>query len=87
MVYQRAKSKVKPPVPKYQYKLATVSSSREAQRMEKALCERLASSTMSFFAICHQNGQCDVMGDSGSSPLGDADLKDARAAAARIKQA
>jgi len=42
---------------------------------------------LSFFAICHQSGGCDVMGDSGGSPLEDAALRNARAVAAEIRKA
>ena len=81
-----AKGREKPPVPRYHYKLVTVSGSQEAGRMEKALRER-GGSGLSFFAICHQSGGCDVMGDSGVSPLGGAALRNARAVAAEIKKA
>jgi len=77
----------KRPIPRYHYKLATVSGSQEAGRMETALRERLRGSGLSFFAICHQSGGCDVMGDSGGSPLEDAALRNARAVAAEIKKA
>jgi hypothetical protein len=80
------KGREKPPVPRYHYKLATVSGSQEAGRMETALRERLHGSGLSFFAICHQSGSCDVMGDSGASPLEDAALRNARAVAAEIKK-
>jgi len=80
------KGKEKPPIPKYYYKLAKVSGSREAGSMETALRERLQGSGLSFFAICHQSGGCDVMGDSGPSPLKDAALRNARAVAAKIQQ-
>ncbi len=76
--------KVKPPVPKYHYKLASVSGSQEAGRMEKALRERLGGLGLSFFAIGHESGSYDVMGDSGANPLTDNDLRDARAVAAKI---
>ena len=77
----------KPPAPRYHYKLVTVSSSQDASRMETALRERLRGAGLSFFAICHQSGGCDVMGDSGSSPLDNAALRKARAVAAEIKKA
>jgi hypothetical protein len=64
----------------------TVESSHEAGRVETALRQRLAASGLSFFAICHENGQCDVMGDSRVGPLQDAHLGDARALAAQIKE-
>ena len=79
------KGKKKPPIPRYHYKLVTVSGSQAAGRMETALRERLSGSGLSFFAICHQSGGCDVMGDSGVSPLEDAALRNARAVAAEIK--
>jgi hypothetical protein len=81
------KGREKPPVPKYHYKLVTVSGSQEAGRMETALRKRLPRSGLSFFAICHPNGDCDVMGDSGGSPLEDAALRKARAVAAEIRKA
>ncbi len=81
------KGRQKPPVPRYHYKLVTVPGSQEAGRMEAALRERLEGSGLSFFAICHQSGSCDVMGDSGVSPLKDAALRNARAVAAEIKRA
>jgi hypothetical protein len=81
------KGREKPPVPRYHYKLVTVSGSQEAGRMETALRERLRGSGLSFFAICHQSGGCDVMGDSGESPLEDAALRNARAVAAEIRKA
>ncbi len=80
------KGKEKPPIPKYYYKLAKVSGSQEAGGMETALRERLQGSGLSFFAICHKSGSCDVMGDSGASPLKDAALRNARAVAAKIKK-
>ena len=79
------KGREKAPIPRYHYKLAKVSGSEEAGRMETALRERLRNSGMSFFAICHQTGSCDVMGDSGSNPLQDAALANARTVAAEIK--
>ena len=81
------KGKEKAPIPRYQYKLVTVSGSLEAGRMETALRERLGGSGLTFFAICHQTGGCDVMGDSGRNPLEGAALRNARAAAAEIKKA
>jgi len=81
------KGREKPPVPKYHYKLVTVSGSQEAGRMETALRKRLPGFGLSFFAICHPGGGCDVMGDSGGSPLKNAALRKARAVAAEIKQA
>jgi hypothetical protein len=44
-------------------------------------------SGLTFFAICHQTGGCDVMGDSGRNPLEGAALRNARAVAAEIKKA
>ena len=79
--------KVKPPIPKYYYQLATVLSSQQANSMEKALRERLNGLGLSFFAVCHASGSCDVMGDSGVSPLKAADLRNARAVAAQINEA
>jgi hypothetical protein len=80
--------KVKPPVPKYRYKLVTVTGSQAAGRMETALRERLSGRFgVSLFSICHVNGACDVMGDSGERPLDDANLRDMRAVVAEIKQA
>jgi len=76
--------KIKPPIPRYRYKLVTVSGSQAACRMENALRERLTGLTLSYFAIGHESGSYDVMGDSGTSALGDDDLRDARAVAARI---
>ncbi len=81
-----ARGREKPPIPRYQYKLVAVSSSHEAGRMETALRERLGGSGLSFFAICHQSGGCDVMCDSGEIPQADAALRHARAVAAGIKQ-
>jgi hypothetical protein len=74
----------KPPVPKYHYKLVTVSNSREAGLTEKALRDRLCNSGLSFFAICRPGGTCDVMGDSGACPLADAALANARAVATKV---
>ena len=79
--------KVKPPIPKYYYQLATVLSSRQANNMEKALREQLTGLGLSFFAVCHASGSCDVMGDSGGKPLEEADLRNARAVAAKINAA
>jgi hypothetical protein len=76
--------KEKPPVPKYHYKLITVSCSQEAGRMENALRGRLSGAGLSFFAICHEGGCCDVMGDSGANPLLDVALDNARGVAAEI---
>ena len=78
------KNSGKPPVPKYHYKLVTVSSSRDAGLIETALRDRLRNSGLSFFAICRPNGSCDIMGDSGTSPLADAALANARAVATKI---
>jgi hypothetical protein len=74
----------KPPTPRYHYKLATVSGSIEASRMETALRERLCGLGLGFFAIGHEGGSYDVMGDSGMCALADADLRVVRAAAAKI---
>ncbi len=80
------KDKAKPPAPRYQYRLIAVSSSREAGRMETALRQRLGGSSLSFFAICREDGKCDVIGDSGGSPAEDAVLREARAVAAEIQK-
>ena len=77
--------KIKPPIPRYHYKLATVSGSHAANRMENELRERLSGLGLSFFAIGHESGSYDVMGDSGAIALADGDLKDARAVVAKIK--
>ena len=79
--------KIKPPVPKYYYQLATVVSPQHANSMEKALRQRLDGLGLSFFAVCHASGSCDVMGDSGGRPLEEADLRTARAVAAKINKA
>jgi len=80
--------KEKPPVPKYHYKLVTVSDSYAANSMEKALREKFAGQfAVSLFSICHGSGSYDVMGDSGLSPLTEASLKDVRALAAQIHKA
>jgi len=81
------KGKGKTPIPRYHYKLAKVSCSLEAGRMETALRERLEGSGLTFFAICHQRAGCHVMGDSGRVPLEDAALRNVRAVAAEIKKA
>ena len=81
------KGKPKPPVPKYRYTLVTVNGSHAAGRMQNLLRERLGGFGLSFFAICHPNGCCDIMGDSGTTPLADAALRNARAIAAAIKEA
>ena len=81
------RGKEKPPIPRYHYKLVTVSGSLEAGRMETALRERLGGSGLTFFAICHQARGCDVMVDSGRKPLASAALKNARAVAIEIKKA
>ncbi len=78
---------IKPPVPKYHYKLATVKGSKEASRMETALRNRLSEEGMSFFAIGHEGGSYDVMGDSGSNPLDDANLLNVQALATRLSKA
>jgi hypothetical protein len=77
--------KVKPPIPRYRYKLVTVAGSQAANRMENSLREKLNGLTLSYFAIGHESGSYDVMGDSGTSPLCDSDLRNARAVAAQIK--
>ena len=84
---QTARGKIKIPIPQYHYKLATVLSSQEAARFGKALRERLDGAGLTFFAICHENGDCDVMGDSGPNPLGADALLAAQAVAAKIKKA
>ena len=78
---------IKPPIPRYHYNLATVSGSRQARLMEDALRERLTEMGVSLFAIGHEDGSYDVMGDSGVSALDDRDLRDARAVAAQINKA
>ena len=78
-----ARNTAKPPAPKYHYKLITVSSSREAQRTEGALRDRLRNLGLSFFTICRSDGTFDVMGDSGTSSMADAPLANARAVAAQ----
>jgi hypothetical protein len=86
-VTERAKppiKTIKPPIPRYHYKLASVSGSQAACRMESALRERLSGLGLSFFAIGHEGGIYDVMGDSGANALDDGGLRDARAVAAQI---
>jgi hypothetical protein len=79
--------KPKPPAPKYHYKLATVAGSQQARLMEDALRGPLSGLGLSYFAIGHEDGSYDVMGDSGSSALADGDLRSARAVAAKIHKA
>ena len=78
--------KNKPPIPRYQYNLATVSGSQQARLMEKALRERLGGLGLSFFAIGHADGSYDIMGDSRTNALDDRYLRDARAVATQIKK-
>ena len=75
---------IKPPTPLFHYRLATVSGPQAAIRMENALRERLTGLRLSYFAIGHEGGSYDVMGDSGTSPLADDDLRAAQAVAAQI---
>jgi hypothetical protein len=79
--------KIKPPTPRFHYSLAKVTGSQEARLMENALREPLRGMGLSFFAIGHEDGSYDVMGDSGASALADGDLRSARAVAAHIKKA
>ncbi len=79
-----ARNTGKPPPPKYHYKLVTVSSSREAERIEGQLRDRLRDAGLSFFTICRPSGACDVMGDSGACSLAGATLANARAVATEI---
>jgi hypothetical protein len=79
--------KPKTPVPQYRYSLAKVNGSKAAGVMEKLLREKLEGFGLSFFAICHPDGCCDVMGDSGITPLADAALCKARAVAAASQKA
>jgi hypothetical protein len=81
------RGKPKPPIPKYRYKFVTVIGSHQASRVEDQLRERLNGLGLSFFSICHENGHCDVMGDSGTTPLAHDDLRDARGVAAAIQEA
>ena len=81
------RGKPKPPIPKYRYKLVTVVGSHEASCVEGQLRERLSGVGLTFFSICHENGHCDVMGDSGTTPLAQDALRNARAVAAEIKKA
>lgn len=77
----------KPPIPRFQYKLVTVAGSQAASRMEKALRERLSEIGLTYFAIGHENGSYDVMGDSGLNALADNHLLNAKAVAAKISKA
>ena len=79
---------LKPPPPKYHYKLTTVSGSNAAGRMENALRGRLEGLGLglSLFSICHGGMPYDVMGDSGPIPADENTLKKARAVAAEIKE-
>lgn len=79
-----ARNTGKPPVPKYHYKLITVASSREAERTETALRDRLRNLGMTFFTLCRPDGTYDVMGDSGSCSLSEVALANARKAAAEL---
>ena len=81
------KMKVKPLVVRYHYKLATVSDSQQARLMEKALWEWLSPLGVTLFAIGHESGRYDVMGDSGDNAMADVVLRDARAMAAKITRA
>ena len=82
-----ARNAGKPPVPKYHYKLITVSSSREAQRTESELRDRLRNLGLTFFTICRSDGTFDVMGDSGSCSMAETPLANARAVATEIPAA
>lgn len=77
----------KPPTPRYHYKLATVSGSQAASRMENALRKRLTEISMTYFAIGHEGGSYDVMGDSGGHALAVDSLQNALAVAAQIGEA
>ena len=79
-------AKEKAPVIKYRYKLTTVTSSGQAEQMENSLRKKFGTTGLSFFTICHEDGDCDVMGDSGTIPLEDDALHSARAFAAEIKK-
>jgi hypothetical protein len=87
---ERAKPPVrhfKPPTPRFHYSLATVTGSRQARLMEDALREPLRGLGLSFFAIGHEDGSYDVIGDHGSSALTDEVLRGVRAVADKIKMA
>jgi hypothetical protein len=56
----------------------------EASHMETALRDRVRELKLTFFAIAHEGGSYDVMGDSGMCALADADLRTVRATAAKI---
>jgi hypothetical protein len=89
-VTERAKrpiKNIKPPTPRYHYKLATVSGSQAASRMENALRQRLNEAGLTYFAIGHESGSYDFMGDSGSNALGAENLRNAIAVAAQIGKA
>ena len=74
-----------PPIPKYWYKLVTVSDSQQAFLMEKALRGRIVGLGMSYFTIGREGGSWDVMGDSGRTAMDDGELRDVRAVAAQIR--
>jgi hypothetical protein len=79
--------KIKVPTPRFHYSLATVAGSQEANLMQRALRGQLTEMGVSLFAIGHEDGNYDVMGDSGAVALKDDDLRDARAMADKIKKA
>jgi len=79
--------KIKPPTPRYHYKLVRVTGSQEAHLMEKALREQLGEMGFSLFAIGHTDGSYDVMADSGGAAASDSVLRAARAFAARVRAA
>ena len=77
--------KVKLPIPKYWYVLATVAGSRQARLMEDGLRERIGRAGLSYFTIGREGGRWDVMGDSGVTAMDDSELQNVRSVAAQIR--
>ncbi len=86
MAYTPAKHKDKPIKPRYHYVLATVPSSKLAAGLELLLRDLAQTRGVSLFSICHSDGECDVMGDSGEAPLTPAGLRDLAADVLRCRK-
>ena len=76
----------KPVVPQYQYKIASVEDSWQADGVEREMRRSFGTAGITFLSIGRGGARREVMMDSGTVPLADEQVSRARMAAAAAKK-
>jgi len=76
----------KPVVPQYQYKIASVEDSWQADGVEREMRRSFGAAGITFLSIGRGGDKREVMMDSGTVPLADEQVSRARTAAAAAKK-